>query len=84
MEKLRAIVDEAVAELDDSFTQEHVQKVSKIVESAVIRGMLEGQHRAVDTCREEAGEAELDIAHRIAAAIRRKNDLLITNLSSLR
>ncbi len=84
MENLRAIVDDAVGELDDSLSEEHVQKISKVIERAVIRGMLEGQHRAVDTCHEEAGEAEMDTAHRIAAAIRRKNDLLITNLSSLR
>ena len=46
--------------------------------------MLEGQHRAVDASHEEVSEEEMDIAHRIATAIRGKNDLLITNLSSLR
>jgi hypothetical protein len=83
MEKLRAIVDDAMGELHDTLSDEHTQKVSKVIEAAVIRGMLEGQHRAVDTCR-EVDEDHEDIAHRIATAIRRKNDLLITNLSSLR
>ena len=32
----------------------------------------------------ECGEEEQDIAHKIATAIREKNDLLIANLSSLR
>lgn len=83
-ENLKSIVNEAVGELDDSFSQEHVQHISRVIERAVIRGMLEGQHRAVDACREAVDEAEMDTAHRIATAIRRKNDLLITNLSSLR
>ena len=83
MEKLKAIVDEAVAELEGTLSKEQAEKVAKVLESAIIRGMLEGQHRAVDTCR-EMGEAEQDIAHRIATAIRKKNDLLIANLSSLR
>jgi len=83
MDNLRDIVEEAVGDLPDTLSAEHTERVSKVIEAAVIRGMLEGQHRAVDACR-EVGEEEQDTAHKIAAAIRRKNDLLITNLSSLR
>lgn len=83
MEKLKAIVDDAMRELEGTLPASETDKVAKVIEAAVIRGVLEGQHRAVDTCR-ECGEAEQDIAHKIAAAIRRKNDTLIANLSSLR
>ena len=83
MEKLKSIVEDALGELDGSFPADQAGKVARVIEAAVIRGMLEGQHRAVDTCN-ECGEAEQDIAHKIATAIREKNDLLIVNLSSLR
>ena len=48
-----------------------------------IRALLEGQHRAVDAAL-QFPEADQDLAHKIAAEIRRKNDLLIVNLTSLR
>ena len=83
MDSLRNIVEEAIGDLPDTLSADHTERVSKVIENAVIRGMLEGQHRAVDACR-EVGEADRDTAHKIATAIRRKNDLLITNLSSLR
>ncbi len=83
MEKIKAIVDEAIGELEGTLSGDQTGKVAKVIEAAIIRGMLEGQHRAVDACN-ECGEAEQDIAHKIATAIRRKNDALIANLSSLR
>lgn len=83
MEKLKAIVDEALAELAGTLPADQTDNVAKVIEAAVIRGMLEGQHRAVDACV-ECGEEEWDTAHKIATAIREKNDLLIANLSSLR
>ncbi len=83
MEKLKAIVDKAMGTLEGTFSGDQTEKVAKVIEAAVIRGMLEGQHRAVDACR-ECDEAEQDTAHKIATAIREKNDLLIVNLSSLR
>ncbi len=83
MEKLKAIVDEALAKLAGTVPDDQIDKVAKIIEAAVIRGMLEGQHRAVDACN-ECGSPEKDLAHKIATAIRQKNDALIVNLSSLR
>ncbi len=83
MEPLKAIVEEAITELEGIVPADQAAKVATVIEAAVIRGMLEGQHRAVDACN-ECGEAEQDTAHKIAAAIRRKNDALIVNLSSLR
>ncbi len=83
MQKLKTIIDEAMGELDGILSADQTGKVGKVLEAAVLRGVLEGQHRAVDICN-ECGEAEQDTAHKIAAAIRRKNDVLIVNLSSLR
>ena len=83
MEMLRGIVDNAIVELEGTLSRDQTDKVSKVIEAAVIRGLLEGQHRAVDACH-ECLEAEQDIAHQIVTAIRKKNDLLIANLSALR
>ncbi|MBE9554293.1 MAG: hypothetical protein IMF05_12595 [Proteobacteria bacterium] len=83
MEKLKTIINDAMAELEGTLSGEQTDKVAKVIEAAIIRSMLEGQHRAVDACN-ECGEAEQDIAHKIATAIREKNDVLIVNLSSLR
>lgn len=83
MEKLKSIVDEAMGKLEGTFPEDKAGEVARVIEAAIIRGMLEGQHRAVDACN-ECGEAEQDIAHKVATAIREKNDLLIVNLSSLR
>ena len=83
MEKMKAIIDGAMGELEGTLSADQTDKVAKVIEAAIIRSMLEGQHRAVDACN-ECGEAEQDIAHKIATAIRQKNDALIVNLSSLR
>ena len=83
MEKIKAIVDDAMGELDRTLSGDQTDKVAKVIEAAIIRGLLEGQHRAVDTCN-ECGEAEQDAAHKIATAIRQKNDALIVNLSAMR
>ena len=83
MDNLKAIVDEGVEKLQGTLDEDQIAKVGKVIEEAVIRGMLEGQHRAVDACN-ECGEAEQDLAHKVATAIRKKNDALIANLSALR
>lgn len=83
MEKLKAIVEDAMGQLRGTLPADQTDTVSRVIEAAIIRGMLEGQHRAVDACN-ECGEAEQDTAHKIATAIREKNDVLIVNLSSLR
>jgi len=83
MEKLKSIVDGAMDDLADTLSDEQTKKVGDVIQAAVIRGLLEGQHRAVDACRNFSG-AEQEVATEIATAIRQKNDVLITNLSSLR
>ena len=87
MRKLQKIAVEATegvnALLDRPLSDEQADKVASIIEEAVIKAVLEGQHRAVDACL-ECPEADQDMAHKIATAIRQKNDALIANLSSLR
>ena len=87
MNNLQKIAVDAINKIDEilveKFTEEQREQVADIVERAIIKGMLEGQHRAVDAAL-HFPEADQDIAHKIANAIRRKNDVLIANLSSLR
>jgi len=87
MHRLRKIAGDATSAINEilvtPLTDEQVGKVENIVETAVIRAMLEGKHRAVDAAL-QCPEADQDVAHKIATAIREENDALIANLSSLR
>ncbi len=86
-DNLRTIAHEATQGINDllggQLSDDQSAKIDEIVEAAVIRALLEGQHRAVDAALQYP-EADQDLAHKIAAEIRRKNDLLIVNLTSLR
>ena len=85
--RLQEIAEEATKSIDalleTPFTKEQTAAVETIIEKAVIGALLEGQHRAVDAAL-HCPEADRDMAHKIATAIRLKNDALIVNLSSLR
>ena len=87
MQNLKDIAEEATSGINDllvnKLTAEQSDQVAEIVEKAVIKGLLEGQHRAVDAAR-RCAEHDEEEAQRYAAAIRRENDVLIANLSSLR
>ncbi len=87
MRQLQKIAVEATeginALLEQPLSDELTDKVASIVEQAVIKAVLEGQHRAVDACL-QCPEADQDTAHKVATAIRQKNDAMIANLSSLR
>ncbi len=87
MKELRTIAEEATdginAILEIQLTTEQKPRVDAIIEKAIIKALLEGQHRAVDATL-LCPEADQDMAHKIATAIRKKNDALIANLSSLR
>jgi hypothetical protein len=87
MEKLRAIADEATngisQVLGKALSDQQQKEIERLVEAAVIKGLLEGQHRAVDAAI-SCPEADQDLAHKIATEIRKKNDLVIVNLSSMR
>jgi hypothetical protein len=87
MEQLKTIAQEATdginAVLDNPLREEQADAVARIVERAVIKALLEGQHRAVDACL-QLPEEEQDKAHKLRIAIRQSNDALIANLTSLR
>ena len=87
MKHLKTIAKDATkgvnAVLNAPLTPEQTRQVEDIIEEAVIKALLEGQHRAVDAAL-KCPEADQDEAHKIATAIRKKNDALIVNLSSLR
>ena len=84
MDKLKLIAEDAVSKVSEIVGDDSKHDaIFSAVEEAVIKGMLEGQHRAVDAAI-QCPEADQDIAHKIASEIRRKNDALIANLSSLR
>ena len=87
MEQLKTIAQEATdginAVLDNPLREEQADAVARIVEKAVIKALLEGQHRAVDACL-RLPEEEQDKAHKLRIAIRQSNDALIANLTSLR
>jgi hypothetical protein len=87
MKTLHEISEEATSDitgvLGTTLSDEQREQIGVIIEKAVIKGMLEGQHRAVDAAL-QMPLADQDMAHQIATAIRKKNDALIANLSSLR
>lgn len=83
MEQLKTIVDEAMVKLAGAVSADRSDDVAKVIEAAVIRGVLEGQHRAVTACK-DCKEVDRHAADRIADAIRRQNEVLFANLSSLR
>jgi hypothetical protein len=86
-DRLRTIAHEATRGINEllggRLSEEESVKVDRLIEDAVIKALLEGQHRAVDAALQYP-EADQDMAHKIATAIRQKNDLLIANLTSLR
>ncbi len=87
MQNLKAIAADATKGINElliePLTEDQSTKVADIIEKAVIKAMLQGQHSAVDAAL-DCPEADQDTAHKIATAIRHKNDALIANLSSLR
>ncbi len=86
-DRLRKIANEATNGVNEllggRLSEDESVRVAKLIEDAVVKALLEGQHRAVDAALQYP-EADQDLAHKIATAIRQKNDLLIANLTSLR
>ena len=87
MDKFEAIATSATdkinALLKESLDKDQKKEISTVIERAVIKAILEGQHRAVDAAL-RCPEADQDVAHKIATEIRKKNDALIVNLCSQR
>ncbi|HFC05310.1 MAG TPA: hypothetical protein ENJ55_06360 [Rhizobiales bacterium] len=87
MKPIQAVAATATDEINkiagSDLSDEQKKQIANIIDNAVIQAMLEGQHRAVDATLNYS-EADEDLTHKIARAIRRKNDVLIANLTSLR
>ena len=81
MSTLTDIVAEALEKLGDVVAADQKEVAGKIIEGAVIKGILESRSRSVDTCHQVG--ADKDTAHKIATAIRQENDALITNLKAM-
>ena len=69
--------------LNVTANDEQTKNVIAIIEQAVIATAVEANQRCA-TAAQTCCSADQDLAHKIATAIRKKNDLLIVNLSSMR
>ncbi len=87
MKPLQAIAENTIAEIKkiagSALSDEQKQQISHLIDDAVVKALLEGQHRAVDAAL-NCPDADQDLTHKIAKEIRLKNDALIVNLTSLR
>ena len=87
MKPLQAIAENTINEINEiagsALSNEQQEQIAKVVDDAIIKALLEGQHRAVDAAL-NCAEADQDLTHKIAKEIRLKNDALIVNLTSLR
>jgi len=87
MKPLQAIAENTIAEINKitgaALSDEQKQQISHLIDDAVVKALLEGQHRAVDAAL-NCPDADQDLTHKIAKEIRLKNDALIVNLTSLR
>ncbi|VAV92395.1 hypothetical protein MNBD_ALPHA08-2026 [hydrothermal vent metagenome] len=87
MKPLQAIAENTIEEIKKiagpALSDEQKQQISHLIDDAVVKALLEGQHRAVDAAL-NCPDADQDLTHKIAKEIRLKNDALIVNLTSLR
>lgn len=87
MKPLQAIAETTINEINEiagsALSDDQKHQIALLVDDAVVKALLEGQHRAVDAAL-NCPDADQDIAHKVAKEIRRKNDVLIANLTSLR
>jgi len=87
MKPLQAIAETTINKIyevaGETLSDEQKSQIAHLVDDAVIKALLEGQHRAVDAAL-SCAEADQDMTHKIAKEIRLKNDALIVNLTSLR
>ena len=87
MKPLQAIAETTIKKINEivgsALSDDQKKQIELLVDDAVVKALLEGQHRAVDAAL-NCPDADQDIAHKVAKEIRRKNDVLIANLTSLR
>ena len=76
-------VRDACAVLGESLTDEQADKVAKVFEQALVETLREAAKHSTSAAVTCCSEDE-DMAHKISREIERRNDALISNLSSLR
>lgn len=75
----KAVADRLQANADD----EQMKAVADLIEQAIIESYQDAADRCA-TVAKDCCSADMDMAHKVAAEIRRANTALIANLSSLR
>lgn len=87
MKPLQAIAEGTIDKISEivgpALSDDQKHQIAMLVDDAVVKALLEGQHRAVDAAL-NCPDADQDLTHKIAKEIRLKNDALIVNLTSLR
>lgn len=87
MQKIREYADIAAKDVYEALgvtpTDKQASETVNIIEQAVIKVALDIRSQCVDLAKGYEG-ADQDTAHKIAEEIRRTNNALIANLSSLR
>ena len=87
MKPLQAIAENTINDINtiagSALSDEQKKEIANLVDDAIIKALLEGQHRAVDAAL-NCPDADQDMTHKVAKEIRLKNDALIVNLTSLR
>ena len=72
-----------VAVLQASPSPAQTEEVSKLIEQAILNAILEERERCTHVVM-ECCSADLDMAHKMSEEIRKRQEALVTNLSSMR
>ena len=82
---IRQLADEVASEIFElsNKNKDNSKEVSQIVEKALLKVMRDSQEGCVDVVN-ICCSADQDLAHKIAGELKQKENLLITNLMSLR
>ncbi|MGB0684338.1 MAG: hypothetical protein ACPGOV_16655 [Magnetovibrionaceae bacterium] len=69
--------------LDNQPTSAQITEIANLIEKEIVTHVMEARNRSAQAAMDHS-EHDSDIAHQISKAIHRENELLMSNLSSLR
>ena len=85
--KLKSVAKNAASDINDSLaaalSKDEMEKVTGIIAEAMEKAVNKTSKRSIQLCEEHLNP-NTDLAHQIRNDIKRKQDTIITNLSSLR
>ena len=81
--RAQVAVEQACNALSAELSDDDMQKVTTIIEAAM-RDAVEAAEAESRKVVSDCCEADQDMAHKVAEEIRRRQDALVTNLSSMR